>query len=46
MIATLKHHGYDESKIHFKLMHGTHCEYVKTGEFGKIICEFMDRVSE
>ena len=44
MIATLKHYGYDESKIHFKLMNGTHCAYVKTGEFGKIICEFMEKV--
>jgi dipeptidyl aminopeptidase/acylaminoacyl peptidase len=46
MIATLKHHGYDESKVHFKLMHGTHCAYVKTGEIGEIICEFMEKVSE
>ena len=40
-ISTLKHFKYEESKIYYKLMHGTHCQYSETGELGKIICEFM-----
>lgn len=40
VLSTLKHFEYDESKIHYQLMHGTHCHYSKTEEFGKIICDF------
>ena len=40
-ISTLKHFEYDESKIYYRLMHGTHCHYSATEEFGKIICEFV-----
>lgn len=41
VLSTLKHFGYDESKIHYRLMHGTHCHYSCKEEFGKIICEFI-----
>ena len=41
VFSTLKHFGYDESKIHYRLMHGTHCHYSCKEEFGKIICEFI-----
>lgn len=40
-LSTLKHFQYDESKINYRLMHGTHCQYSGTEEFGKIICEFI-----
>ncbi len=40
-ISTLKHFEYDESKIYYRLMNGTHCHYSKTEEFGKMICEFI-----
>ena len=41
-ISTLKHFEYDESKIYYRLMHGTHCHYSHKVEFGKIICEFIN----
>lgn len=41
VLSTLKHFKCDESKIHYRLMHGTHCHYVKHEEFGKIIYDFM-----
>jgi len=41
VLSTLKHFGYDESKIHYRLMHGTHCHYSCKEEFGKIICDFV-----
>lgn len=40
-ISTLKHFEYDDSKIYYRLMHGTHCHYSGREEFGKIICEFI-----
>lgn len=44
VLSTLKHFGYDEKKIYYRLMHGTHCNYSSTTEFGKIICEFIEQV--
>jgi len=41
VLSTLKHFGYDESKIHYRLMHGTHCHYSNSEELGKIICDFV-----
>lgn len=47
LLSTLKHFEYDESKIKFTLMHGTHCAYVgkadEKGEsiFGRMICDFI-----
>ena len=43
IISTLRHFDYDDSKIYYRLMHGTHCHYSKTIEFGKIICEFIKK---
>lgn len=45
-ISTLKHFEYDESKIYYRLMHGTHCHYSEKEELGKIICEFVEQVHE
>ncbi len=28
VLATLRHFGYDQSKISYRLMHGTHCAYL------------------
>ena len=41
VLSTLNHFGYEENKIHYKLMHGTHCHYTKKVEFAEIICEFI-----
>ena len=47
VISTLKHFGYDMSRVKLKVMHGTHCEYVKKIEedgssaFGKIVAPFI-----
>lgn len=43
MLSTLSHFGYNEKKILYKLMSGTHCHYCNTNEFGKIICDFLQR---
>ena len=46
-LSTLKHFGYDQSKIAFKLMHGTHCAYVNEFDekgdniFGQIIHKYI-----
>ena len=42
-LSTLKHFGYNEERIHYKLMHGTHCHYTSTTDFGKIIYEFIEK---
>ncbi len=41
VLSTLKHFEYDESKIYYRLMNGTHCHYTKKEAFGKMICEFI-----
>ena len=41
LLSTLRHFEYDENKIYYRLMHGTHCHYSKTIEFGEIINEFI-----
>lgn len=47
MLSTLKHFGYDESKIKYQLMHGTHCAHCSAKEkdgtsvFGKVIYNFI-----
>ena len=48
-LSTLKHFGYDESKIEYFLMHGKHCEHVKkldedgNSVFGKLILDYIER---
>lgn len=50
MLSTLKHFGYDESKIKFQLMHGTHCSHCSakhedgTSVFGKVIFDFINEM--
>lgn len=42
LMETLRHFGYDENKFEMKLMHGTHCHYVRQpGVFSKMIAEFI-----
>ncbi len=41
VLSTLKHFAYDEKKIYYRLMHGTHCAYSGSEEFGQIICDFI-----
>ena len=43
VLSTMKHFGYDENKIEYRLMHGTHCKYTNTETFGDIICEFLNK---
>lgn len=51
LVSTLKHFGYDSSKIDARVLHGTHCHQVgavdELGEsvFGKMIYEFIKKVS-
>ena len=50
MLSTLKHFGYDQSKIKYKLMHGTHCAHCSLkdddgeSEYGKVIFDFISSV--
>ena len=37
VLSTLKHFEYNESKIYYKLMHGSHCHYSEKEEFGRIL---------
>ncbi len=46
LLSTLRHFGYDEKKIFYKLMHGEHCYYSKTEELGEIIYEFIKEVEK
>jgi len=46
VLSTLKHFEYNEGKIYYKLMHGSHCHYSETEEFGKIICEFIQQTEK
>ena len=46
VLSTLKHFEYNESKIYYKLMHGSHCHYSEKEEFGKIICEFIQQTEK
>ncbi len=42
LVETLRHFDYDESKFEMKLMHGTHCHYVRQpGVFSRIVAEFI-----
>ena len=44
MLSTLKHFGYDQSKIKDQLMHGTQCHYTYEGEedkFVNVVSEFI-----
>lgn len=43
MLSTLKHFNYNEDGIYYRLMHGKHCHYSHTEEFGEIICDFMEK---
>ncbi len=45
MLSTLQHFGYDQSKIKYHLMHGTHCAYTRQGNnepFVTMICDFIE----
>lgn len=50
VLSTLRHFGYDESKIKYQLMHGKHCEHCPAKDengdsvFGKIIFDFISSV--
>ena len=46
VLSTMKHFGCDENKIHYRLMHGTHCHYTRTVEFGKIVCDFINSTQQ
>ena len=47
VLGTLKHLGYDMSRVSYRVMHGKHCQYVREldekGEsiFGKMTLEFF-----
>lgn len=47
MVSTLRHFGYDMSKIKYKLMNSAHCAYVSSFDedganiFGKLVIEFI-----
>ena len=49
--STLRHFGYDEDKIFYRLMHGKHCAYCKTADengepvLGKLILDFIQSVN-
>ncbi|MBE6691192.1 MAG: alpha/beta hydrolase [Ruminococcaceae bacterium] len=50
VLSTLRHFGYDQSKIHYRLMRGKHCAYCKAVDehgdpvLGKMILEFIEKV--
>ena len=50
MLATLRHFGYPEEKLSYRLMHGKHCAYCKAVDeqgdpvLGKMILEFIQKV--
>lgn len=39
--STMKHFGYDMSKVDFKYLEGTHCNY-KDVKLGELVAEFID----
>ena len=51
MLSTLKHFGFNENKVKFKLMHGKHCAHCfavdKDGIsiFGKILFDFINEMT-
>ena len=45
VISTMKHFGYDENKIYYKLMQGKHCNYSGSEVFGEIVCDFVNNKS-
>jgi len=51
MMSTMKHFGYDMSKVHYKLMNSTHCAYRRKfdennkNELGKVIIEFIKKLA-
>ncbi len=51
MVSTMKHFGYEESKICLKVVHGGHCEHdfmqdeVGKSVFGKMIFDFITGIS-
>ncbi len=48
-LATLRHFGYDMTRVHYREMHGEHCAYVGQTDqngvsiFGKMIVDFMQK---
>lgn len=50
MLATLRHFGYAEEKLSYRLMHGKHCAYCKATDeqgdpvLGKMILEFIQSI--
>ena len=51
MLSTLKHFGFYENKVKFKLMHGKHCAHCSAVDkdgisiFGKIIFDFISEMT-
>ena len=49
VLSTLRHFGYDQSKIFYHLMHGTHCAHgfavddAEDSVLGKMILEFIEK---
>jgi len=43
VLSTMKHFGYDESKICYKLMHGGHCHYTYKPEFNEMVYDFVTK---
>lgn len=49
VLSTLKHFGYDQSKIEHHIMHGGHCAYLETCDddgipvFGKLVKNFIEQ---
>lgn len=50
VLSTLKHFGYDQSKIKYQLMHGTHCAHCSAKDenensvFGKVVYDFISSI--
>ena len=50
MLSTLKHFGFDETRIKFRLLHGTHCEHCfakeedGTSVFGNILLDYFSEI--
>ncbi len=43
VLSTLKHFGYDENKICYKLMHGGHCHYTYSPVFDEMVYDFISK---
>lgn len=49
VLSTLRHFGYDQSKIYHKILHGTHCSHLRESDengdnvAGKVMYEFISK---